>query len=94
MHRKSSGFCSRCKRKLNMARKESFYTMPLTRYVKRAVAMPNEAWRTLWIVPLAALVFALSCVGAALDEEKKKTPAPEKGRAKKVRTYEHSDYKR
>lgn len=46
MHRKSSGFCSRCKRKLNTARKESFYTMPLTRYVKRAVAMPNEAWRT------------------------------------------------
>ena len=59
MHRKSSGFCSRCKRKLNTARKESFYTMPLTRYVKRAVAMPNEAWRTLWIVPLAALVFAV-----------------------------------
>ena len=32
------------------------------------------AWRTLWIVPLAALVFALSCVGAALDEEKRKRP--------------------
>lgn len=83
MHRKSSGFCSRCKRKLNTARKESFYTMPLTRYVKRAVAMPNEAWRTLWIVPLVALVFALSCVGAALDEEKRKRPPRKRGGRRK-----------
>ena len=69
MHRKSSGFCSRCKRKLNMARKESFYTMPLTRYVKRAVAMPNEAWRTLWIVP----------VSAPRSMRKKETARPGKG---------------
>ena len=51
--------------------------------MKRAVAMPNEAWRTLWIIPLAALVFALSCVGAALDEENRKRPPRKRGGRRK-----------
>jgi hypothetical protein len=45
--------------------------------------MPNEAWRTLWIIPLAALVFALSCVGAALDEENRKRPPRKRGGRRK-----------